>query len=741
MTHHLKTILLAMILLAVGCATYGDVETTTCTVTHSCNGSATAFTFSFPIIATSDLVIILRTVSTGAEDVLSETTDYSVSATNNDFSNGGTVTTVQTYSSSYKLTILRNVPDTQLLTLSDTGLLRLAALEKAYDKLTMLVQQLQEELSRSFKIPRTESTTTEVDDSVNRADKNLTFDSSGNATVTTLLNTGTANISAFGETLIDDADIATAQDTLGLPGGLVRMVRTGVGTFKVFSEDGTEVDISASTTDGLQEAITEASDNGWDLHVSGGGYNASGLLDPPLITCIVQVEIPQGYLRRIVMDGVNIKFTNNLGTDTGLRVNSSMMCSLEINGRIEYEGRGYAVQFSPTTSLNKNAQTIMTDSYFSIDTIAYTSGGQESYASCVGIGSSAGSTANCVFRFGELDGAGDDASPNAKYGILIATPPSGKTISNNLFYVTRIYDVFTVGVQVGRSTTANTRVYGNHFLIGNIDPKGATANAIGTYASNNYYNFASNSSVSGTYDYGIYLESSASNNIFIARHIDDEDTADYYRDASSSGNYIQIGSVVVSDALDFTSSVIAGASPFVFEGATSDAYETTLAITEPTADRTLTMPNRTGNFVVADDTLDIRVATVDLTATQIKALATTQITLVAAPGANKVLKLISCLLILDNGSTNYDDASGDGNLYIKYVDGSGLAATGSIEGDGFIDCTADTMISVQPAALAATAASAMSNKALVLDNDGAEFTTGDGTLTVIIHYGVYSDGL
>jgi hypothetical protein len=39
----------------------------------------------------------------------------------------------------------------------------------------------------------------------------------------------------------------------------------------------------------------------------------------------------------------------------------------------------------------------------------------------------------------------------------------------------------------------------------------------------------------------------------------------------------------------------------VFEGATADAFETTLTVTDPTADRTITLPNATGNVVL--DTL------------------------------------------------------------------------------------------------------------------------------------------
>jgi hypothetical protein len=49
--------------------------------------------------------------------------------------------------------------------------------------------------------------------------------------------------------------------------------------------------------------------------------------------------------------------------------------------------------------------------------------------------------------------------------------------------------------------------------------------------------------------------------------------------------------------MDVTGTVFSGASPFVFEGATDDAYETTLAITDPTADRVLTMPNATDTMI------------------------------------------------------------------------------------------------------------------------------------------------
>jgi hypothetical protein len=55
-----------------------------------------------------------------------------------------------------------------------------------------------------------------------------------------------------------------------------------------------------------------------------------------------------------------------------------------------------------------------------------------------------------------------------------------------------------------------------------------------------------------------------------------------------------------------TSPVVSGLTlsdqSIVFEGATPDAYETTLSVTDPTADRTITIPNVTGTIVTTGDT-------------------------------------------------------------------------------------------------------------------------------------------
>ena len=47
-----------------------------------------------------------------------------------------------------------------------------------------------------------------------------------------------------------------------------------------------------------------------------------------------------------------------------------------------------------------------------------------------------------------------------------------------------------------------------------------------------------------------------------------------------------------------------------FEGATADAYETTLTVVDPTADRTLTLPNETGTILTDSSTISVSAITI-----------------------------------------------------------------------------------------------------------------------------------
>ena len=64
--------------------------------------------------------------------------------------------------------------------------------------------------------------------------------------------------------------------------------------------------------------------------------------------------------------------------------------------------------------------------------------------------------------------------------------------------------------------------------------------------------------------------------------------------------------------MDITGTVLSGASPLVFEGASADAYETTLAVENPAADRTVSLPNATDTLIGKATTDTLTNKTIDL---------------------------------------------------------------------------------------------------------------------------------
>ena len=63
---------------------------------------------------------------------------------------------------------------------------------------------------------------------------------------------------------------------------------------------------------------------------------------------------------------------------------------------------------------------------------------------------------------------------------------------------------------------------------------------------------------------------------------------------------------------DLTAVVLSGGSPLIFEGATDDAHETSLAVVDPTADRVVSLPNATDTLVGKATTDTLTNKTIDL---------------------------------------------------------------------------------------------------------------------------------
>ena len=91
----------------------------------------------------------------------------------------------------------------------------------------------------------------------------------------------------------------------------------------------------------------------------------------------------------------------------------------------------------------------------------------------------------------------------------------------------------------------------------------------------------------------------------------------------------------------------------VLEGATADAYETTLTVTDPTADRTITFPNATGDVVTTGDSNTV-------TGTMITTDTVAEANMADDSVGSDQLKTLVTLLIKDSGGTTLKTIYGAG---------------------------------------------------------------------------------
>ncbi len=161
------------------------VSSTTVKNSYSGNSSTTVFAYTFKIFADTDLQVIIRS-STGTETTKTLTTHYTVSGAGDASGGNVTFTSGNTPATGETVVIRRGVPQTQAIDYIANDPFPAESHEEGLDRATMTIQQMQEELDRSFKVSRTNSITTPefTDDAASRASKALGFDSTGNVLTT-----------------------------------------------------------------------------------------------------------------------------------------------------------------------------------------------------------------------------------------------------------------------------------------------------------------------------------------------------------------------------------------------------------------------------------------------------------------------------------------------------------------------------------------------------------------------------
>lgn len=126
------------------------------------NGAVSVFPFSYLIVAPSDLLVAVLDLNEN-ETTLMLGTDYTVS--NGPWFTGGSITlTAGALTSGYKISIRRVRPLIQNTDIRNQGSFYPNIYEDALDNLTMIGQQHEDEIERSFKLPETFPPTPDVFD-------------------------------------------------------------------------------------------------------------------------------------------------------------------------------------------------------------------------------------------------------------------------------------------------------------------------------------------------------------------------------------------------------------------------------------------------------------------------------------------------------------------------------------------------------------------------------------------------
>ena len=189
----------------------------------ACNGSTVAFAFTnISYYLAADLDVLIASAA-GVETVLTQNTDYTVTPSGTTLPyTAGTITLIGTYAvtppaTGNTLVVYRDVPYTQEIDLSTGGAMPAATLEEGYDRGVMQLQQLYDLLGRTVTLPIS-STASGLSLPAPLALNFLRWNAGATALENmAIADAGALAVSAFAQTLLDDADKAALLTSVGIP--------------------------------------------------------------------------------------------------------------------------------------------------------------------------------------------------------------------------------------------------------------------------------------------------------------------------------------------------------------------------------------------------------------------------------------------------------------------------------------------------------------------------------------------
>lgn len=190
--------------------------------TQTGNGTTKTVPVSFPFQNAADLIVLLVVIATDVPTTQTLGTHYTIGGTPNalgHYANGGSVEMLIAPSTLQRVVVYRDPARTQSMDLVNNDSLPAESVEAAIDYQTMLIQRVADLIGRSLRQPDGDSANiTTLPSKVSRASLYAGYDANGDPAALSTP-TGTSITTAFSLTLLDDANAATARQTLGFPAG------------------------------------------------------------------------------------------------------------------------------------------------------------------------------------------------------------------------------------------------------------------------------------------------------------------------------------------------------------------------------------------------------------------------------------------------------------------------------------------------------------------------------------------
>ena len=334
----------------------------------------------------------------------------------------------------------------------------------------------------------------------------------------------------------------------------------------VLKPDGTWLDVSSSTTSGLQEAVNYACGNGtagsgdFDLHIVGGEASTGGAIVYNLSTTLA---FPAMQGKKITSGAVTLNFTSGISTNPCVTFDSCMMVDVRLQGcQIVNGGTGNALRFDPTNPCPLDTFVYqIVDSSFHITTVVNINNSTQTNADGAvvrfiptsGIHATNNGIVNSTFIFDEIN---QENTASTTAGIWIQNSAANKPFANNYIKCQHVHNHTGVGVQIGTSSAHAATASGNTYQLVSNSNSG-TGSDFSVYEDQAVLNIT-NENANATY--GLVLQSSATNCTIISSSLQGS-TAAYNNAATNKTSNQWIG----AKPIPASTAISVGASPFVHQ--------------------------------------------------------------------------------------------------------------------------------------------------------------------------------